>query len=135
MQLKLADARPIPVVPVNRIAAFIALFASSCATAPAPLLPIADGDHVFQHRFAEHPDMPSVALVATIKKGHITLTNSQPSDVFPSGIIAEGTLMWHARTRQWIIGDDQSDKDASEVGGCSAGPEVVDLQNRIYWTC
>jgi hypothetical protein len=120
---------------MKRVATWIALFASSCAIAPARMLPIADGDYVFQHRFAEHPDMPSVALAAAIKGSHITLSNSQPSDVFPSGIIAEGSLMWHARTRQWIIGDSLSDKGATEVGGCSAGPEVVDLQNRIYWTC
>ena len=24
---------------------------------------------------------------------------------------------------------------AEAVGGCSDGPEVVDLEKRIYWTC
>ena len=26
-------------------------------------------------------------------------------------------------------------RTATEVGGCSDGPEVVDLKKRIYWTC
>lgn len=28
-----------------------------------------------------------------------------------------------------------SDADAPQVGGCSEGPDVVDLVRKIYWTC
>ena len=65
-------------------------------------------------------------------------TSSSPTKVnqrFSRGVIAEGELTWHARSRQWIIGVESADKDADEVGGCSDGPEVVDLVARVYWTC
>lgn len=36
---------------------------------------------------------------------------------------------------QWVIVRSEADRHATEVGGCSDGPEVVDLQQKIYWTC
>jgi hypothetical protein len=65
----------------------------------------------------------------------VTITNNGPTDVFPRGLIEEGTLMWHAKSGQWIIGTDPADATAADVGGCSAGPSVIDLQRRTYWTC
>lgn len=90
---------------------------------------------MFQHQFAEQPSIPSITVEAKIDGNHITLTNKDKFDVFPEGIIAEGILMWHAPTRQWIIGHSPADKFVQDVGGCSEGPEVVDLEKRIYWTC
>ena len=112
----------------------ISLFATSAlAASPPSLLP--SGNYTFQHRFAEQPNLPSVQVLAKISGLHIVLVNSTPSKIFPKGIIADGTLMWHTRSKQWIIGHSASDRNAKEVGGCSAGPEVVDLQKKIYWTC
>lgn len=115
---------------------FALLFAllSGCATTD-PVIPIRSGEYTFQHRFAEQPTMPSIALKTTISGKHIVLVNPTASDVFPEGVVAEGDLMWHAASKQWVIGEDPSDRTAKEVGGCSDGPEVVDLQRRIYWTC
>lgn len=117
------------------LAVLAALCIPSCTTTPGRPFPIEDGEYGFQHRFSEHPEMHSIDLVATIKGNHITLTNNDRSDVFPIGVIAEGTIMWHSKSRQWIIGDSTSDSDANEIGSCSEGPEVVDLQQRVYWTC
>ena len=75
------------------------------------------------------------ALAAQIRGRHIVLINNDRADVFPAGLIAEGTLMWHAASGQWIIGTAPADADATEVGGCSDGPDVIDLQSRVYWTC
>lgn len=111
------------------------MLASSCIAAAAELLPIRSGQYVFQHRFAEQPTVASLSLVASINGYHIKLINDADSSVFPKGIIAEGTLMWHATSRQWIIGQEPADRHAKDVGGCSDGPEVVDLKQRIYWTC
>ena len=38
-------------------------------------------------------------------------------------------------TGQWIIGETEADRYNSKVGGNSAGPDVVDLVERIYWIC
>ena len=79
--------------------------------------------------------MRSISLTAQIDDSHVVLTNHSASNVFPKGVVAEGTLMWHAGAKQWIIGHEPSDRYAKEVGGCSDGPEVIDLRKLIYWTC
>jgi hypothetical protein len=66
---------------------------------------------------------------------HVTVINPGANDGFPEGVIAEGTLAWHAPSRQWIIANDPSDATVAEVGGCSGGPDVIDLGHRVYWTC
>lgn len=111
------------------------VFVAAVAVAAEPRLPIRSGCYDFQHRFAEDPALVSIPLVAEIRGRHIVLINETESRVFPKGVIAEGTLMWHARSGQWIIGHQPTDRDAGDVGGCSDGPEVVDLKGRVYWTC
>ena len=97
--------------------------------------PLPSGDYAFMYRFEEHPGIPSIELSAQIRGRHIVLINNNRTDVFPKGVIEEGTLMWHAGSGQWIIVTDPDDADALNVGACSDGPSVVDLQRRIYWTC
>jgi hypothetical protein len=105
------------------------------AVGAAGRLPIRDGEHAFRHRSAEHPNLPAHPLVARITGTRIVLINRKSSSVFPLGVIAEGELMWHAASKQWVLGHDPADRTAEEVGGCSDGPEVVDLRGRVYWTC
>lgn len=100
-----------------------------------PAFPLPNGEHRFQHRFAEHPSMPSIELMAVVRDGRITLSNDTDSNVFPIGTIAEGRLMWHVSERQWIIGLQGEDRISGEIGGCSEGPEVIDPVAMIYWTC
>jgi hypothetical protein len=112
------------------------VLANSCiAAASTPRQPLQSGTYTFQHKFAEHPDMPSISLTAKISRGRIKLINNSQSAVFPKGVIASGKLMWHASSSEWIIGHNKSDQFAKEAGGCSDGPEVVDLELKIYWTC
>jgi len=117
------------------LAAFYILFIALPAAAEEPLIPLPTGRYEFKHRFAEHPDMSSLKLIAEIIGDHIELTNSDSDAVFPFGLIEEGTLMWHVASQQWIIGDSDEDRNAADVGGCSAGPSVVDLVKLEYWTC
>ena len=97
--------------------------------------PLRDGEHAFRHRSAEHPNLPAHPLVARITGTRIVLVNRKASSVFPIGVVAEGELMWHAASKQWILGQDPADRTAEEVGGCSDGPEVVDVKKKVYWTC
>jgi hypothetical protein len=105
------------------------------AVAEDPPIPLPTGRYEFQHRFAEHPNIQSIKLIAEIVDDHIRLTNADSDAVFAFGVIEEGTLMWHAASQQWIIGDSDADREAGEVGGCSDGPSVVDLVKLEYWTC
>jgi hypothetical protein len=120
--------------------ASVALFAlvlllAGCAAHADPRIPLASGQYQFQHRFAEHPTLPSIRVDVAIDGDRIVVSNAVAADPFPSGVLAEGQLVWHPGSKQWIIADEASDRDAFDVGGCSDGPEVVDLENRIYWTC
>lgn len=118
------------VIPILAVLMFLPFSVSA-----DPSIPLASGTYVFQHRFAEQPDIQGTPLRATIHGSHIVIVNSEAADPFPAGIIAEGRLMWHARSGQWIIGHKATDRKARNVGGCSGGPEVVDLAHRVYWTC
>jgi hypothetical protein len=102
-----------------------------------PSLPIRSGQYLFQLKDAEFPTFPSVSVRVTISGRHIKVISADSlSTIHPKGtVVDEGTLMWHAASRQWIIGEAESDKTREDVGGCSAGPAVVDLVKKIYWTC
>ena len=99
-------------------------------------VPLADGEHAFLQRFAEHPLMPGTDVVAVIAGNRIRIEDRRRSEERPDGsVLAEGTLAWHARSRQWIIVTAATDPDESEVGGCTDGAEVVDFVAKTYWTC
>ena len=112
-----------------------AMLCTACSGPADPPVPLASGQYTFQHRYAEHPTMPSMRVTVTIRGTHITVTNPVAADPFPAGDIAEGQLMWHGASAQWIISEDDADRLVQDVGGCSDGPEVVDLEEKIYWTC
>ena len=118
-----------------KILANVLLGLASCAAASDPPIPVSSGEYVFTHRFAEHPKIPSIRLTVRINGSHIVVVNPTAAGPFPAGVIDEGTLMWHAASEQWIIGREEADRSLRDVGGCSGGPEVIDLQDRVYWTC
>jgi hypothetical protein len=102
---------------------------------PSPDVPIASGAYEFRHGFAEHPSISSIALTVEIDGSRVLVTNNDNDEVFPLGLIVDGALLWHRATEQWIIGNDSEDAFATEVGGCSDGPLVIDLEAREFWTC
>jgi hypothetical protein len=120
---------------IKHLITIVLLCISCSALAIAPALPLMSGKYTFHHRFSEQPQVKSITLIANIKGRHIELINQTNSAVFPLGTIAEGTLIWHKASKQWIIGDNTADAKAEWVGGCSDGPEVIDLINKTYWTC
>ena len=120
---------------MNLFIALIAFAISSSTTASMPRLPIPSGQYLFAHRSAEHPNIVAIPVIVRIAGHHITVTCQVECDGFPKGLIDEGTLMWNKKSKEWVIGYSDSDRYANEVGGCSEGPTVVDLKNKVYWTC
>ncbi|CAA0110317.1 Uncharacterised protein [BD1-7 clade bacterium] len=98
-------------------------------------LPLEDGEYKFQHKYAEHPSLDSLTFNVTIQGFNIIVSNSQPSTVWPQGVIEQGKLFLHSNSKQWIIINNNDEKSATEVGGCSDGPTVIDLVKKIYWSC
>lgn len=99
--------------------------------------PLRDGEYVFKHMCAEaeHYRINSIEVLVKISGNYVVVINNTRSDVFPMGVLEEGTLTWYSESRQWIIGSAPSDSDAEEVGGCTDGPTIIAPRNRIYWTC
>jgi len=118
---------------------FIALaliaFQSAAASGVEEKIPLKSGTYTFQHRFAEHPDLKSISVLVIINGREITILNRHATSIFPKGVLVRGKLVWHAKSKQWILATAPSDNNAVDVGGCSDGPEVVDLKKRVYWTC
>ena len=104
----------------------------TAAYASASQLPIRSGEYTFQLKYEEQPDFPGTPLIVKIVGRHITIINTKQSTTFPLGVIDEGTLTWHAKSKQWIIGDG-TDDSTEDVGACTGGPPVIDLRHRIYW--
>ena len=102
---------------------------------PKQHLPLKSGTYTFKHKFAEQSDAGSSPLVVKIKGKHIAVYNRESSAVFPKGLIEKGILMFHQKSQTWIISTSAEDINAEEVGGCSDGPTMVDLMNKIYWSC
>jgi hypothetical protein len=113
----------------------VVALANSLTAVAAPKLPLQSGQYAFQHKMAEQPSIAGTPVRVRITGHHILVISDTSSDVMGRGIIDKGILMWHASTREWIIGEHSTDRFAPEVGGCSAGPAVIDLRKRIYWSC
>lgn len=108
---------------------------SQGAAAVSPAVPLRDGDYLFSHRYAEQPTLAAPPLSVRISGRRVTVINRSDQSVFPLGVVESGTLHWHARAKSWIITNTPADRNAEEVGGCSDGPSVIDLVQRIYWSC
>jgi len=92
-------------------------------------IPIPNGSYTFQHKYAEHPNLESISFDVTINGSKITVTNSNESNAWVKGKVEEGRLFLHS-SNKWIIIHNQADENATEVGGCTDGPTVVDLDKK-----
>jgi hypothetical protein len=99
---------------------------------------LVDGEYTFTVAFAEWGGKTLGATCKVIIKGNSVVIlhdgNSQISGQ-AGNVLDKGFLMKHKETGSWIIGASSNDKFAPEVGGCTGGPNVIDLEKRIFWTC
>jgi hypothetical protein len=97
----------------------------------------ASGTYQFDAAFAEW-DGKSMGLKLTV------IINGDSVKVIYEGqgsltaeigeVIDEGIIMKH-KSGEWIIGNQISDKDLNDVGGCTEGPAIIDFKNKKYWLC
>jgi hypothetical protein len=117
------------------VAAALSIASLCTACASTGHLPLASGEYSFRQRYAEHPDMPGIRLKVILDGNRIVVSNPTGQAPFPAGTLEEGTVERHAKSGQWIIVRTPADREAEDVGGCSDGPTVIDLRNKVYWTC
>lgn len=113
----------------------LACAALNSAAQADPALPIKSGKYVFEHRDAEFPNSRGFPVQVIIRGNRITIMNPKQYGPIPRGVIDEAIIMWHVNSSQWILGNDDADRNSPEVGGCSDGPQVIDFKTRIIWTC
>jgi hypothetical protein len=121
-----------------RLAAAVLILpvASACFEADELHLPFRSGAYQFQWKDAEFPRSDGFPVRVEISDEHIRVINERKHRDVPVGEIAEGKLMLHAKSGQWILGHDESDRLAESVGGCGdADAFVVDFEARVIWTC
>jgi hypothetical protein len=104
--------------------------------ADGPEVPLESGAYRFQWKDAEFPTSDGFPVRVEITGKRIRIINERTHREVPVGELADGELMWHAKSGQWILGHAESDKLAPSVGGCDgADPFVVDFEARVIWTC
>ena len=120
-----------------RICVALAALSFLCAgnAQAEPKVPLPTGTYRFRHMDAEFPRSPGFPVTVKIQGRRITVVNEHQHGVIPKGVLQVATLMWHAKSKQWILGHEEADQSAAEVGGCSAGPDTIDFSRRIIWTC
>lgn len=97
-----------------------------------------DGSYTYKIAFAEWEKQPAKTTCTVIIKGDSIkiIHNGNPGLTGKKGdIIDQGLLLRHKATGKWIIAHDQKDSGATEVGGCSDGPAVIDIKRRVFWLC
>lgn len=107
----------------------------SAANVANKTIPLASGNYIFQLKYAEHPMISGGDFLVTIQGDHITISNPHTEHAFPKGVITQGKLVWNRHVKKWIIATEAADRHAKEAGSCTDGPDVVDLDKKIYWTC
>lgn len=96
---------------------------------------IKDGTYTFVVAFAEW-DGKSLGTTCevTIQGESITVFNDGTLSGTKGEIIEAGKLMKH-KSGVWIIGSNEQDVNAEEIGGCTDGPLIIELKNRKLWMC
>ncbi len=94
------------------------------------------GTYTYQMVWAEHNGMLGPKVSVKIKGDSIYVYAMDSSKFHKKGdLIEKGILIFHQKSRKWIIATKPEDKDALDAGGCSEGPTVIDFKNKWYWQC
>jgi hypothetical protein len=108
----------------------------STSFAGDPPIPLGSGMYQFQWKDAEFPESAGFPVKVIIDGDRISVINEHQGGAAPLGELASATLMWNAKVAKWVLGYSESAKQAVSAGDCSGeGPQVIDFQARVIWTC
>ncbi|RYD69931.1 MAG: hypothetical protein EOP53_26315 [Sphingobacteriales bacterium] len=99
---------------------------------------IKDGIYNFKIKDLEYHGMVVGTCKAIVKGDSVKLiyTGGNLTLIKPGDIYAEGLLLKHKRTNQWIIGTKKEDANAKEAGPCSDnGIRTINFKHKIIEQC
>ncbi len=86
--------------------------------------------------FAEWQDKSTNVTCIVIRQDSVfTIINDGSLTGKKNEVIESGILRIHKKTGKTILTNELEDIHAPEIGGCSDGPIVVDLKNKIIELC
>jgi len=96
-----------------------------------------DGSYLYKVAFAGWGSKPtSITVLVKIKGDSVYIIHNGGNLSGHKGeLIDSGIIMQHKRSGKWIIGHRPEDRTASEVGGCTDGPRVIDFTRKIFLLC
>ena len=116
-------------------ALFTLLCTAGCFAPREPSVPLKSGTYRFQWKDAEFPQGNGFPVLVEISGNRVRVMNQRAQGAAPVGELERGNLMWHARSKQWILSEAESDRLPPDVGPCDPGPHIVDFDRREIWTC
>ena len=99
---------------------------------------LTDGKYKFTLAFSEHASRDTDATCDVLIKGN-TVTVIHDGNEHITGkkgeIIYKGILLKHEKSGKWVVSESISDLTEKEIGACAGGPHIIDLKNKIFWSC
>ena len=91
------------------------------------------GTYIFKFYDDEYHKFQGICKVVITKK-RVAVYAIEGCHRKKGELIDEGILLFH-KSGKWIIGRKKEDVNAKEIGGCSDGPSVIDLEHKVYHSC
>lgn len=118
------------------ISVFLSFLLKAAVATAEPAFPLRSGDYDFRLIDAEYEQEFAYPARVSIQGMHIkVVTTTDDGPFHRDQVFADGVILWHENSGQWIIGHSPKDREAEEVGGCSGGPLTIDLERRVIWYC
>lgn len=94
-----------------------------------------NGTYIYDVAFAEWQGKSMGAKVEVQIKGDSIFVYSYQGLSGEKGELIDSGILVKHRKGEWIIAHSPNDRNADEIGGCSDGPSIIDLENEKFWLC
>lgn len=118
---------------MNKFIFLILVLTFSCSTIDEHP---ADGIYDYRIEFAEFVEgAMTEPCQVHFKSDSVFVINMADNFLGVVGDTIEAGILTKHKSGRWIILHNEEDLNVDEVGGCSGGPTVIDITNKIYWMC
>ena len=109
---------------------FVAISCSSTPRTPE------NGTYDYRIEFAEFVEgAMTVPCKVQFKNDSVFVINIEDNFLGAKGDTLDTGILTMHKSGRWIILHNEDELNADEVGGCTDGPTVIDIEKKIYWMC